>query len=39
MGGKDHPGRTRTSGFFGFAGHSDPVEFRSVRIKKLEAQP
>ncbi len=30
-----HPGRERTSGFFGFAGHSDPVMFRNVGIKKL----
>ncbi len=30
-----HPGVTRTSGFFGFAGHSDPVQFRNVSIKKL----
>ena len=30
-----HPGKDRTSGFFGFAGHSDPVEFRNVQIKKL----
>lgn len=30
-----HPGKDRTSGFFGFAGHADPVEFRNVRIKKL----
>ncbi len=30
-----HPGKDRTSGFFGFAGHSDPVMFRAVRIKKL----
>ena len=30
-----HPGATRTSGFFGFAGHSDPVEFRNIFIKKL----
>lgn len=35
MGNKDYPGRTRTSGFFGFAGHSDPVEFRNVEIKEL----
>ena len=28
-----HPGKDRTSGFFGFAGHSDPVEFRNVSIK------
>ncbi|WP_397568435.1 DUF1080 domain-containing protein [Schlesneria sp. T3-172] len=30
-----HPGKERTQGFFGFAGHSDPVEFRNVRIKEL----
>jgi Domain of Unknown Function (DUF1080) len=30
-----HPGKDRTSGHFGFAGHSDPVAFRNVMIKKL----
>ena len=30
-----HPGATRTSGSFGFAGHNDPVEFRNISIKKL----
>ena len=30
-----HPGKDRTSGFFGFAGHSDPVAFRNISIKKL----
>jgi hypothetical protein len=30
-----HPGKTRKSGYFGFAGHSDPVEFRNVSIKTL----
>jgi hypothetical protein len=30
-----HPGKDRKSGFFGFAGHSDPVAFRNIRIKKL----
>jgi hypothetical protein len=30
-----HPGKDRKSGFFGFAGHSDPVEFKSIFIKKL----
>ncbi len=30
-----HPGKDRTSGFFGFAGHTDPVEFRNVAIKPL----
>jgi len=32
-----HPGLMRTSGSFGFAGHSDPVQFRNIEIKKLEA--
>ncbi|MCA9162992.1 MAG: DUF1080 domain-containing protein, partial [Planctomycetales bacterium] len=31
-----HPGKDRTSGHFGFAGHNDPVAFRNVRIKRLE---
>ncbi|MFM8275300.1 MAG: DUF1080 domain-containing protein [Gemmata sp.] len=31
-----HPGKDRTSGHFGFAGHSDPVAFRKIEIKKLE---
>ncbi len=30
-----HPGKDRTSGFFGFAGHSDPVAYRNVLIKNL----
>jgi hypothetical protein len=30
-----HPGKDRASGYFGFAGHSDPVAFRNVSIKKL----
>lgn len=30
-----HPGKDRTSGSFGFAGHNDPVAFRSILIKKL----
>jgi hypothetical protein len=36
MGGHPHPGLTRTSGFFGFAGHNDPVAFKNIAIKKLE---
>lgn len=35
MGGRPHPGMNRTLGYFGFAGHNDPVAFRSVLIKKL----
>lgn len=34
-GDRPHPGKDRTSGHFGFAGHSDPVEFRNVFIKDL----
>lgn len=30
-----HPGKDRTSGYFGFAGHHDPVEFRNISIKPL----
>jgi len=30
-----HPGKDRTSGHFGFAGHNDPVAFRNVAIKPL----
>jgi hypothetical protein len=30
-----HPGKDRPSGYFGFAGHSDPVAFRKVEIKTL----
>lgn len=30
-----HPGKDRKSGFFGFAGHNDPVSFRNVSIKRL----
>ena len=32
---KDHPGKDRKEGHFGFAGHSDPVAFRNIRIKPL----
>ena len=35
MGGHAHPGKDRTSGHFGFAGHNDPVMFRNVSIKPL----
>jgi hypothetical protein len=35
MGNRPHPGKDRTSGHFGFAGHNDPVQFRNIRIKKL----
>ena len=31
-----HPGVSRTKGHFGFAGHSDPVAFRNISIKRLD---
>lgn len=30
-----HPGKDRTMGHFGFAGHNDPVMFKDIAIKKL----
>ena len=30
-----HPGKERTSGYFGFAGHNDPVQFKDVEIREL----
>jgi hypothetical protein len=36
MGNSAHPGKDRTNGHFGFAGHSDPVAFRKIQIKRLE---
>ena len=35
MANSPHPGKDRTSGFFGFAGHQDPVEFRAVKIRPI----
>ena len=35
MAGSAHPGKDRKSGYFGFAGHSDPVQFRNIRLKSL----
>lgn len=37
MANSPHPGKDRQAGFFGFAGHNDPVAFRNIRIKKLAA--
>ncbi|MBM80487.1 MAG: hypothetical protein CMJ78_07830 [Planctomycetaceae bacterium] len=39
MGNRPHPGKDRVSGHFGFAGHSNPVEFRNVSIKRLADSP
>lgn len=37
MGDRPHPGKDRTTGHFGLAGHNDPVEFRRLRIERLES--
>jgi hypothetical protein len=37
MAGRPHPGKDRKKGYFGFAGHNDPVEFRNVSIRELPA--
>lgn len=34
-----HPGKLRTQGHFGFAGHNDPVMFRNIAIKSLPPTP
>ena len=35
-GNRKHPGKDRTSGYFGFAGHNDPVMFRNISIKPID---
>ncbi len=35
MDGRDHPGKDRKSGYLGFLGHGDRLEFRNIRIKEL----
>jgi hypothetical protein len=36
MANSPHPGKDRTVGHFGFAGHNDPVAFRKIQIKRLD---
>lgn len=36
MANSPHPGKNNKQGHFGFAGHSDPVEFRNISIKQLK---
>ena len=35
MSDRPRPGKKRKSGYFGFAGHGDPVAFRNIRIRAL----
>lgn len=39
MGERPHPGKDRTKGYFGFAGHNDPVAFRNISIRELPETP
>jgi hypothetical protein len=32
MANSPHPGKENADGYFGFAGHSDPVRFRAIEI-------
>jgi hypothetical protein len=32
---KKHPGLKRKSGYIGFLGHNEPIEFRNIRLKQL----
>lgn len=34
--GSAHPGKDRPRGYFGFAGHNDPVKFRKIGLRELE---
>ena len=36
MGDYEHPGLKLKKGFFGFAGHNDPVAFRKIQIRELD---
>jgi hypothetical protein len=35
VGEREHPGKDLAKGYFGFAGHNDPVAFRRIAIKRL----
>jgi len=36
LGGKPHPGKDLAKGYFGFAGHGDPVAFRNIQIRPIK---
>lgn len=36
LGNSPHPGKDRSRGHFGFAGHNDPVSFRNIWLKPLD---
>lgn len=33
---REHPGKDLKTGYFGFCGHNDSVEFKNIRIRKIE---
>jgi len=33
---RPHPGKDRTSGYFGLAGHNDPVKYRDIYLRNLD---
>jgi len=35
MGNSPHPGKDRKSGYFGLAGHADPVEYRQIEVRTI----
>jgi hypothetical protein len=35
MADRPHPGKDRTTGYVGFSGHNDPVEFRNISVRRL----
>jgi hypothetical protein len=37
QGNKTHPGKDRLRGYFGFAGHNDPVQFRNIALKNIDS--
>ncbi|MEE2934683.1 MAG: DUF1080 domain-containing protein [Planctomycetota bacterium] len=39
MADRPHPGKDRTTGYVGFAGHNDPVEFRNISVRRLPDTP
>ena len=39
LGNHPHPGKDRRQGYFGLAGHNDPVEFRNLLIERLGNEP
>ncbi|MDG2220359.1 MAG: DUF1080 domain-containing protein [Rubripirellula sp.] len=39
MANRPHPGKDRTTGYVGFSGHNDAVEFRNISVRRLPDTP